>query len=114
MNEFYLNHLIDVLEVALCRQLKNYITNVRSDRKFAKLKGLSHLCAKLVEINKCNTFAMIHKLLKLTLLLLVATANVDRVFSAMKVVKSNLYKKKVVLTCALGHWLRYLKKEKLN
>jgi hypothetical protein len=93
MTEFYPNDFIDVPEVVLRRQLKNYITNVRSDPKFAKLKGLSELCAKLVETNKCNTFAMVYKLLKLALLLPVATASVERVFSAMKVVKSNLCNK---------------------
>jgi len=34
-------------------------------------------CAKLVETNKCNTFAMIYKLLKLVLLLSVTTTNVS-------------------------------------
>jgi len=68
MTEFYPNNFIDVSEVALCHQLMNYITNVRSDKKFAKLKGLSDLSTKLVETNKCNTFAMVYKLLKLTLL----------------------------------------------
>jgi len=63
------------------------------NRKFAKLKGLSDLCAKLVETNKCNTFAMIYKLLKLTLLLPVATASVEHDFSAIKIVKSNLCNK---------------------
>ena len=80
-------------EVALRDQLKNYVTNVRSNPKFAKLKGLSDLCAKLVEINKCNTFAMVYKLLKLVLLLLVTTVSVERVFSATKVVKRNLCNK---------------------
>ena len=79
--------------MALRHQLKNYVTNVRSDPKFAKLKGLSDLCAKLVETNKCNTFAMIYKLLKLALLLPVETASVEHVFSPMKVVKSNLCNK---------------------
>jgi len=60
MSEFYSNDLIDVPEVALHYQLKNYVTNVRFDPKFAKLKGLSDLCAKLVETNKCNTFAMVY------------------------------------------------------
>jgi len=82
-----------VPEVVFRRQLKNYITNVRSDPKFAKLKGLSELCAKLVETNKCNTFAMVYELLKLALFLPVATASVKRVFSAIKVVKSNLCNK---------------------
>jgi len=49
VNEFYPNDLIDVSEVALHHQLKNYVSNVQSDPKFAKLKGLSDLCAKLVE-----------------------------------------------------------------
>ena len=34
-------------------------------------------CAKLVETNKCSIFAMIYKLLKLALLLLVANASVS-------------------------------------
>jgi len=93
MTEFYPNDFIDVLEVVLHRQLKNYVTNVRSNPKFAKLKGLLDLYAKLVETNKCNTFAMAYKLLKLALLLPVATASVERIFSAMKVVESNLCNK---------------------
>ena len=80
MTGFYPNDFIDVSEVTLHHQLMNYITNVRSDGKFAKLKELSDFCAKLVETNKCNTFAMVYKLLKLTLLLPVATASVERVF----------------------------------
>jgi hypothetical protein len=50
-------------------------------------------CAKLVETNKCNTFTMIYKLLKLALILPVPTVSVERVFSAMKVVKSQLCNK---------------------
>jgi len=50
------------------------------------------LCAKL-ETNKCNTFAIIYKLLKLILLLSVRTTSVERVFSAMKVVNSQLCNK---------------------
>jgi len=46
-----------------------------------------------VETNKCNPFAMVYKLLKLALLLPVATASVERVFSDMNVVKSNLRNK---------------------
>jgi hypothetical protein len=49
--------------------------------------------AKLVKTNKCNTFAMIYKLLKLALFLLVATTSVERIFSTMKVVNSQLCNK---------------------
>ena len=48
MTEIYPNDFIEVLEVALYYQLNNYVTNVRSDSKFGKLKGFSDLCAKLV------------------------------------------------------------------
>jgi len=34
-------------------------------------------CAKLVETDKCNTFVMIYKLLKLTLILSVASVSVS-------------------------------------
>jgi hypothetical protein len=50
-------------------------------------------CAKLVETNKCNTFAMIYKLLMLALLLPLATASLEHVFSALKIVKSQLCSK---------------------
>jgi len=80
MTEFYPN--------VLSHQLKIYVINVQSGPKFAKLKGLSDLCVKYVETNKCNTFAKGYNLLKLALLLPVARASVERVFSAIKVVKS--------------------------
>jgi len=91
--KFYPNDFIDMLEVALCYQLKNYVINVQSNSKFAKLKGLSDFCAKLVKTNKCNTFAMIYKLLKLALLLPVATASVEHVFSSIKLLNSPLCNK---------------------
>lgn len=43
--------------------------DVWCDPKFVKLKGLSDLYTKLVEINKCNIFDMVYKLLKLALVL---------------------------------------------
>jgi len=69
MVELYPNDFLDVPKVALHHQLRNYVINVKSDLNFAKLKGLSNLCAKHVETNKCNTFVMDYKLLKLVLLL---------------------------------------------
>ena len=74
-------------------QLQNYVRNVLCDLKFANLKGILDLCAKLVETNKCNTFDMVYKFLNLTLVLPVATTSVKRNFSAMKFVKSQLCNK---------------------
>jgi len=86
MIEFYPNYFIDVPKVALHTQLKNYVTYVRSDRKFAKLEELSDFCAT-------HLLWYVYKLLKLALLLQIATASVEHVFSDMKVVKSNLCNK---------------------
>ncbi|XP_045797831.1 uncharacterized protein LOC123892019 [Trifolium pratense] len=93
MVEFYPNDFVDVPEVVLRHQLQTYVRDVREDKNFAKLKGLSDLCAKLVETNKCNTYNLVYKLLKLALVLPVATASVERVFSAMNLVKSLLCNK---------------------
>ncbi|KEH19760.1 general transcription factor-like zinc finger protein, putative [Medicago truncatula] len=41
MTEFYPNDFVEVVEVALRHQVRNYVINVQSDSRFAKLKGLS-------------------------------------------------------------------------
>ena len=51
------------------------------------------LRTQLAKTNKCNTFSMVYKLLKLTLLWPVAIASVERVFKKMKVVKNNICNK---------------------
>ncbi|KRH65473.1 hypothetical protein GLYMA_03G038400v4, partial [Glycine max] len=93
MVELYPNDFVDVPEVVVRHQLQNYVKNVRCDPKFAKLNGLSDLCAKLVETKKCNTFDIVYRLLKLALVLPVATASVERVFLTIKFVKSQLCNK---------------------
>ncbi|KAK2427226.1 zinc finger MYM-type protein [Trifolium repens] len=93
MVELYPNDFKDVPEVVVRHQLRAYFRNVRDDPNFAKLKGLPDLCATLVKTNKCTTFDVVYKLLKLALVLPVATASVERVFSAMKYVKSQLSNK---------------------
>jgi hypothetical protein len=93
MVELYPNDFVDVPEVVVRHQLRTYVRDVRADSNFAKLKGLPDLCAKLVETKKCNTFDIVYKLLKLALVLPVATASVERVFSAMNLVKGTLSNK---------------------
>ena len=62
---------------------------MKDDRDF-DLKSLSELSQKMVETNKHNVYPLVYKLLKFTLILPVATASVERVFSAMNFVKNNL------------------------
>jgi hypothetical protein len=88
----YPNDFKDVSEEVMRHQLRNYVRNVRGDPNFAKTKGLSDLCAKFVKTNKSTTFALVYKLVKLALILPVATTSVERVLS-MKYVKSQLSNK---------------------
>jgi hypothetical protein len=54
------------------------------------LKGVGDLCQKIVPKKKHTTFPLAFLLLKLILVLPVATAMVERAFSAMKYMKSDL------------------------
>ncbi|KAL6627137.1 hypothetical protein ACP70R_030863 [Stipagrostis hirtigluma subsp. patula] len=71
-------------------QLDNFIDDMRLDGRFNDLKSLGELSVKLVETKKHLNHKMVYLLLKLVLLLPVATASVERVFSAMTFVKNKL------------------------
>ncbi|XP_075094987.1 uncharacterized protein LOC142173330 [Nicotiana tabacum] len=72
-------------------KLQNYIVDVRDhDKRFSDLRGLGNLSTKLVETKKYETYPLIFQLVKFTILLPVATATVERVFSAMKLIKTDL------------------------
>ncbi|XP_070031442.1 uncharacterized protein [Nicotiana tomentosiformis] len=108
-NNFILmfSHVIDVLVVIAGRsrrrvaeytvshhyhvELQNYIVDVRDhDKRFSDLRGLGNLSTKLVETKKHETYPLIFQLVKFALLLPVATATVERAFSVMKLIKSDL------------------------
>ncbi|XP_060170673.1 uncharacterized protein LOC132601608 [Lycium barbarum] len=76
---------------ALENQLANYIINVRDiDKRFSNLGGLGELSRKLVETKKHLNYSLVFLLVKFALLLPVATATVERAFSAMKFIKNDL------------------------
>ncbi|XP_048500242.1 uncharacterized protein LOC104894676 [Beta vulgaris subsp. vulgaris] len=70
--------------------LENFIVDVRGDERFWNLKSLHELSMKLVETGKSETHDRVYLLLKLVLVLPVATASVERVFSSMTQVKDKL------------------------
>jgi hypothetical protein len=74
----------------LAHELPFYIDNVRADERFANLKIISELAKLMVSKNKHLAFPLVYQLFKLVLVLSVATASVERCFSAMKIVKSVL------------------------
>ena len=88
--QFYPQDFSEVEILALEQQLINYISDLRQDERFCKLNDLGELSTKLVETKKHIVYPLVYLLLKLAMILPVATATVERAFSAMKLIKSRL------------------------
>jgi hypothetical protein len=65
---------------------------VRHDENFKNLKGLAELSMMLVKTDKILRYGIVYKLLKLVLVLPVATAGVERIFSSMNYIKKQAKK----------------------
>ena len=63
---------------------------MRDVDRFSNLQTIVELSQKMVETGKHNHNPMVYRLLKLVLVLPVATATVERCFSAIKIVKTFL------------------------
>ncbi|XP_070013079.1 uncharacterized protein [Nicotiana sylvestris] len=74
----------------LSYELDNYILFVKEDNDFSNLKGLGDLSERLVETDLYKTWRLVFLLVKLSLILPVATATVERAFSSMKYIKNDL------------------------
>jgi hypothetical protein len=71
-------------------QLGTYIEDVRMDDRFEGLNSLGELSTKLVSTNKYEFYGLVYLVLKLALILPVAIASVERVFSALCLVKNKV------------------------
>uniref|UniRef100_A0A8R7R7E1 HAT C-terminal dimerisation domain-containing protein n=1 Tax=Triticum urartu TaxID=4572 RepID=A0A8R7R7E1_TRIUA len=91
--KFYANDFTSDELARLTWQLNMYVTHVRRYERFQNLKNLCELSVMLVETNKHEQYYIVYKLLKLVLILPVATASVERVFSSMNYVKNKLRSK---------------------
>ncbi|XP_009801943.2 uncharacterized protein [Nicotiana sylvestris] len=74
----------------LSYELDNYILFVKEDNDFFNLKGLGDLSETLVEIDLYKTWRLVFLLVKLSLILHVATAMVEKTFFSMKYIKNDL------------------------
>nr|XP_009600790.2 zinc finger MYM-type protein 1-like [Nicotiana tomentosiformis] len=91
MAELYPDDFDENITVTLKNQLETYIVDVRDvDKKFSNLQGLVDLFETLVKTKKHLNYPFVFRLVKFALLLPVATATVERTFSAMKLIKSEL------------------------
>ncbi|XP_055800444.1 uncharacterized protein LOC129869894 [Solanum dulcamara] len=96
---------------ALRNQLASYIVDVRDvDERFSDINGLCDLSKRLVQTKKHFTYPLVFRLVKLALLLPVATASVERAFSAMKFIKNDL-RSKMSDDFFSGCLVPYLKKD---
>ncbi|XP_066351354.1 uncharacterized protein [Miscanthus floridulus] len=86
--EFYPNDFSNNNLVQLELQLDNYIDDVKRTECFQGLDNIVDLSVKLVDTNRHKVYDMVYSLLKLVLLLPVATASIERVFSALVIVKT--------------------------
>jgi hypothetical protein len=64
-------------------QLDNYIDDMRREGIFQGINNLVDLSVKLVKTNRHNVYDLVYLLLKLVLILPVATISVERAFSMM-------------------------------
>ncbi|XP_019194749.1 PREDICTED: zinc finger MYM-type protein 1-like [Ipomoea nil] len=88
--QFYPNDFSDIELEVLDNQLQTYFIDVSSDPAFSKLGGIDELAQKMVETRRHLDYTFVYLLLKLSLILPVATASVERAFSAMKLIKTSL------------------------
>jgi hypothetical protein len=87
--EFYPNNFSSSDLLRLEMQLDNYIDDKRRADSFQGINNLVDLSVKFVETNRHNVYDLVYLLLKLVLILPVATASVERAFS-MNFVKNRL------------------------
>ena len=74
----------------LSQKLQSFLSDMRIDGRFFNVEDLISLAKKMKETMKYRVFPMVYRLVELTLLPPVATTSVKRVFSTMKVVKTDL------------------------
>ena len=77
----------------LVDELNIYVDVMKRTPEFIACDTLSDLALKLVQKRYHLTFPLVYRLITLALTLPVATASVERVFSAMKIIKSDLRNK---------------------
>ena len=74
----------------LSQELQYFLSDMKIDGRFFNVEDLGSLAKKMKETMKDRVFPMVYRLVELTLLLPVATTSVERVFSVMKAVKTDL------------------------
>ena len=85
------NHISKTNILALDPQLQSYIFDMRINDSFLELQGVGELTENLVKIEKHDTYPLVYLFVKLVLIIPIATAIVERSFSAIKYIKNELH-----------------------
>ncbi|XP_024979012.1 uncharacterized protein LOC112516226 [Cynara cardunculus var. scolymus] len=90
LSHMYPRDFEDKERIILEHELDIYYHSVYNDVRFANLNGIADLARLMVATRKHLSHPLVYRLLKLTLVLPVATAMIERWFSVMKLVKTDL------------------------
>ena len=74
----------------LDNQFETYIHDMQSTKEFSTFRGIGQLVEKMVKMKKNVSYPLVYSLVTLALILPVATATVERAFSAMNIIKNRL------------------------
>ena len=74
----------------LDNQLEIYINDRQFIEEFSAFKRIGQLVEKMVEMKKNVSYPLVYSLVTLALILLVATATIERAFSIMNIIKNRL------------------------
>ena len=74
----------------LDNQLEIYIHDMQSIEEFLAFRGIGQLVEKMVEMKKNVLYPLVYSLVTLALILLVATATIERAFSTINIIKNRL------------------------
>ena len=88
--EFYHMDISSTDLIRLEFQLTTFIDDMRQDDRFRNASNIGELSIMLVATKKHVLYDLVYLLIKLILILPVATTSVERVFSAMNLVKNKL------------------------
>ena len=77
----------------LPNQLRQFINHARRTPDFLGCIELTKVAEIIVKNNMHTSYKLVYRLIELTLILPVATASVERIFSAMSIIKTDLRNK---------------------
>jgi len=90
LTEIYEEDFSDLDRSNIREQLQTFILHMRRVEQFKACHDFGSLAIQMVKSERDITFPLVYRLIKLALLLPVATATVERAFSAMNIIKTNL------------------------